>query len=83
MSTATANQMRCASCGAVHDPLDSFCRKCGAMLRKNAHPVHEQLSAIHKLSLRTFFGVVFLIVLIGWISLQLYHFGKGGVLGFN
>jgi hypothetical protein len=53
------------------------------MLRENAHPVHEQLSALHKLSLRTFFGVVLLIVLIGWISLQLYHFGKGGVLGFH
>jgi hypothetical protein len=38
--------------------------------------IHERLVSIEKLLLKTIFGVVALLLLVGWIALQMYHFGK-------
>jgi hypothetical protein len=38
--------------------------------------IHARLVSIEKLLLKTIFGVVALLLLVGWIALQMYHFGK-------
>jgi hypothetical protein len=39
--------------------------------------IHERLVSIEKLLLKTIFGVVLLLLLVGWIALQMHHFGRG------
>jgi hypothetical protein len=39
--------------------------------------MHERLASIEKLLLKTIFGVVVLLLLVGWIALQMHHFGRG------
>jgi hypothetical protein len=38
--------------------------------------IHERLVSIEKLLLKTIIGVVALLLLVGWIALQMYHFGR-------
>ena len=87
-NTATAPH-RCWSCKAEVAATDKFCRHCGAKLHSEpsaaaAHPpphpsnavLHERLVGIEKLLLKTVVGVVALLLLVGWIVLQFYHFGR-------
>jgi len=39
------------------------------------------MSAIERLAFKIAAGTLLLILLSGWILLQLYHFGRGGALG--
>jgi hypothetical protein len=39
--------------------------------------IHARLVAIEKLLLKTIFGVVALLLIVGWIALQMVHFGRG------
>ena len=50
----------------------------GAAAQPNSPSViiHERLVSIEKLLLKTIFGVVALLLLVGWIALQMYHFGR-------
>ena len=43
--------------------------------------IHARLVSLEKMSLRTAIGVGIALLLIGWLLLQTYHFGKGGFLG--
>jgi hypothetical protein len=38
--------------------------------------IHERLVSIEKLLLKTVIGVVSLLLLVGWIALQMHHFGR-------
>jgi hypothetical protein len=38
--------------------------------------LHARLVSIEKLLLKTIFGVVALLLLVGWIALQMHHFGR-------
>jgi hypothetical protein len=38
--------------------------------------IHERLVAIEKMLLKTIMGVVALLLLVGWIALQMVHFGR-------
>ena len=79
-----AAQQRCFSCGGNVNAADKFCRHCGTRLQGAASPngnVHQRLGAIERRPLHILIGIGVLAVIIGWIALQLYHFGKGGILG--
>jgi predicted amidophosphoribosyltransferase len=89
MSNAATAPHRCWSCKAEVAATDKFCRHCGAKLHSEqaaaaVHPpphpsnavLHERLVAIEKLLLKTIVGVLALLLLVGWIALQLYHFGR-------
>jgi len=79
-----AAQQRCFSCGGNVNAADKFCRHCGTHLQGTASPngnVHQRLGAIERRLLHILIGIGVLAVIIGWIALQLYHFGKGGILG--
>jgi hypothetical protein len=81
-SPAAAKQ-RCPSCGGNVSATDRFCRQCGVQ-QEGTSPsgnVHERLGAIERRLLHILLGIGVLAVIIGWIALQLYHFGKGGILG--
>jgi hypothetical protein len=43
--------------------------------------IHARLVSIEKMMLRTIVGVVALLLLVAWILLQMYHFGRGGIIG--
>jgi len=76
--------LRCRSCDGEIELNDNFCRHCGSRLKSGASPsrtVHDRLVAIEKRSLHILIGVGVALLLIGWILLQLYHFGKSGILG--
>lgn len=78
-----ANQ-HCWSCNAEAAAADAYCSRCGASLRTGASPsvsIHARLVSLEKMSLRTAIGVGIALLLIGWLLLQTYHFGKGGFLG--
>ena len=90
-STVATAPHRCWSCNEEIAPTDRFCRHCGARLHSETraapapshlppHPsnaiLHERLVAIEKLLLKTVVGVVALLLLVGWIALQFYHFGR-------
>ena len=38
--------------------------------------IHERLVSIEKLLLKAIIGVVALLLLVGWIALQMHHFGR-------
>jgi hypothetical protein len=38
--------------------------------------IHERLVSIEKLLLKAVIGVVALLLLVGWIALQMHHFGR-------
>jgi hypothetical protein len=38
--------------------------------------IHARLLSIEKLLLKTVIGVVALLFLVGWIALQMHHFGR-------
>jgi hypothetical protein len=76
--------LRCWSCDGEIALNENFCRHCGSRLKSGASPsrtVHDRLVAIEKRLLHILIGVGVALLLIGWILLQLYHFGKGGILG--
>jgi hypothetical protein len=75
---------RCWSCHGEIDPTDSYCRHCGVNLKQESAPsmaIHRQLVSIEKMLLKTAIGVALVLVLIGWLLLQTYHFGKRGFMG--
>jgi hypothetical protein len=83
---ATAGH-QCWSCKGEVAPTDAFCRHCGMRLTHDgsgaaAQPnvssvnIHARLISIEKLLLKTIFGVVALLLLVGLIALQMYHFGR-------
>jgi len=79
-----ATVLRCWSCNGEIAPGDDFCRHCGIGLKSKpslGESVHDRLAVIEKRSRHILIGIGVLLLLIGWILLQLYHFGKGGILG--
>jgi predicted amidophosphoribosyltransferase len=83
-NSQAAAEQRCPSCGGNVGAADKFCRQCGVRLQNDTSPngnVHERLGAIERRLLHILLGIGVLAVIIGWIALQLYHFGKGGILG--
>jgi predicted amidophosphoribosyltransferase len=83
-NSQVAAEQRCSSCGGTVSTTDKFCRHCGIQLQHGTSPngnVHERLEAIERRLLHVLIGIGVLALIIGWISLQLYHFGKGGILG--
>jgi hypothetical protein len=76
--------LHCWSCDGEIAPTDNFCRQCGMRLQPGIAPsmsIHDRLVSIEKMSLKTALGVAALLVLVGWILLQIYHFGRGGFFG--
>jgi hypothetical protein len=76
--------LRCPSCHGEIAPADNFCRHCGTRLKSGASPsmdIHDRLRSIEKILLKTAFGVGALLLLVAWILLQMYHFGRGGIFG--
>jgi hypothetical protein len=60
----------------------NYCPLCGAILNKSAvRSAHERLEAIEKKLIYGLIGVIALLLLVSWLALQAYHFGKGGFLG--
>ncbi len=83
-NSPSAAVSRCWSCNAEVALTDNFCRHCGMGLQSSTSPsinIHERLVSIEKRLLSVLIGVGALLLLIGWILLQLYHFGRGGGLG--
>jgi hypothetical protein len=85
-NAATAGH-QCWSCKKEVAPADAFCRHCGTRLAHDGigaaeQPdspsvmIHARLVSIEKLLLKTIFGVIALLLLVGWIALQMYHFGR-------
>jgi hypothetical protein len=83
-ANSPTNAHQCWCCKGVVDPTDAFCRHCGVKLPQdgnpaNTHPsghIHARLVAIEKLLLKTIFAVIGLMLLVGWVALQLRHFGR-------
>ena len=84
---AATARLQCWSCQGEVAPTDAFCRHCGMRLAHDGggaaeQPnspsvnIHARLVAIEKLLLKTIFGVVALLLLVGWIALQMHHFGR-------
>lgn len=76
--------LRCWSCDGEISPNDEFCRHCGVGLKSGKSPsrsIHDRLTAIEKRLLHILIGIGVSLVLVGWIALQLYHFGRGHILG--
>ena len=83
-NSQVAAEQHCFSCGGNVGTTDKFCHHCGIQLQHGSAPngnVHERLVAIERRLLHVLIGIGVLALIIGWISLQLYHFGKGGILG--
>ena len=83
---ATARH-QCWSCKGEVAPTDAFCRHCGMRLTHEGSGaaeqpnspsvnIHARLLSIEKLLLKTVIGVVALLFLVGWIALQMHHFGR-------
>ncbi len=84
-NTATARH-QCWSCNEEVASTDAFCRHCGMRLANEGSVaagqpnsfsviIHERLVSIEKLLLKTIIGVGALLLLVGWIVLQMHHFG--------
>jgi predicted amidophosphoribosyltransferase len=84
---AATTRHQCWSCKGEVAPTDAFCRHCGMRLAHDGSGaaeqpnspsviIHARLVSIEKLLLKTIFGVVALLLLVGWIALQMHHFGK-------
>ncbi len=72
----------CVICGREIASADHFCRYCGAELgAPKVNDVHERLAAVEKRLLHALLGIVLILLVLGFIALQLYHFGRGGPLG--
>ena len=88
MSNTAVNESQCRSCGGAVATSDAYCRHCGAKLsydessadngtdKRPTKHIHERLVSIEKLLLKTVLGVGALLILVGWIVLQLHHFGR-------
>jgi len=88
IETGAINQPKCWSCGGAIAAGDVYCRHCGAKLSRDENltgngadkrptkHIHARLESIEKLLLKTVLGVVALLILVGWIVLQLHHFGR-------
>jgi hypothetical protein len=71
----------CKSCHGKVDPGDRYCRHCGARLDQRTPldaDILTRLVSVEKLLLKTAIGVGLTLLLIGWVVLQTYHFGRGG-----
>ena len=71
--------LHCWSCNTEIAPTDNFCRNCGAQLKSTSTKgsIHARLTSIEKkLTLRTILELGALLLLAGWIALQLHHFGR-------
>ncbi len=74
-------------CWSCHDEInltDNFCSHCGAKLQpriSSGMNIHARLVSIEKMLLKLALGVAVAVILLGWLLLQTYHFGKGGFLG--
>jgi len=66
---------RCWSCKGEVALTDYFCRHCGmwSPLHRD-ESIHGRLLSIEKLLLKTIFGVGAVLLLVGWIVLQMFHF---------
>jgi hypothetical protein len=73
--------------GEMIDVYDAFCRHCGMRLAHDGSGaaeqpdspsmiIHARLVSIEKLLLKTIIGVGALLLIVGWIALQMHHFGK-------
>jgi hypothetical protein len=83
-ASTPAASLRCASCQGEIAPADNFCRQCGMPSKIGGSPIiniHQRLLSIESILLKTAIGVGVLLLLVGWLLLQAYHFGKGGILG--
>jgi hypothetical protein len=83
-SSTPAVDEHCWSCHGKIDPTDNYCRHCGVRLQQETSPnvdIHTRLVSIEKMLLKTAVGVALILLLIGWILLQTYHFGQGGFRG--
>jgi predicted amidophosphoribosyltransferase len=91
MTNGTTNAVtarhQCWSCQGDIAPTDAFCRHCGMRLAHEGggaaeQPdspsmiIHARLVSIEKLLLKTIIGVGVLLLIVGWIALQMHHFGK-------
>ena len=90
-TSLSAESLQCWSCKGEVGRADRFCRQCGMNLihaasgaaakaqQQFASPneqIHARLISIEKLMIKTIAGVVALLLLVGWIALQLHHFGR-------
>jgi predicted amidophosphoribosyltransferase len=68
---------RCWECQAEVAATDNFCRNCGNWrpLHRSAS-IHSRLVSIEKLLLKAIFAVGAVLLLVGWIVLQMYHFDR-------
>jgi hypothetical protein len=65
----------CWSCKGEVTLTDHFCRHCGmwSPLHRD-ESIHVRLVSIEKLLLKTILGVGSILLLVGWIVLQMFHF---------
>jgi predicted amidophosphoribosyltransferase len=86
-TNAAAALHQCWSCQGDVALTDTFCRHCGMRLahegsgaaeqpNSSSAIIHARLVSIEKLLLKTIFGIVALLLLVGWIALQMHHFGR-------
>ena len=84
---AATTRHQCWSCKGDVAPNDAFCHHCGMQLAHDGSGaaeqpnstsviIHERLVSIEKLLLKAIIGVVALLLLVGWIALQMHHFGR-------
>ena len=84
---AATARLQCWSCKGEVVPADAFCRHCGTRLAHDVSGaaeqpdspsvmIHARLVSIEKLLLKTIIGVGALLLIVGWIALQMHHFGK-------
>src|ERR1017187_3684226 len=66
---------QCWSCRGEVARTDHFCRHCGmwSPLHRD-ESIHARLLSIEKLLLKTIFGVGAVLLLVGWIVLQVFYF---------
>ena len=79
MTNELAATLHCWSCNMEIVRTDNFCRNCGAHLKSTSvnGSIHARLASIEKkLTLRTILELGTLLLLAGWILLQLHHFGR-------
>ena len=87
----SAASLQCWSCKGDVGKADRFCRHCGVNLIHAAsvtvgnaqqqfalphEQIHARLSSIEKLMIKTLVGVGAVLLLVGWIALQMHHFGR-------
>jgi len=90
-SNQSAASFQCWSCKGEVGRADRYCRHCGMNLiygasgaaskaqQQFASPseqIHARLVSIEKLMIKAIVGVGALLLLVGWIALQMHHFGR-------